>query len=78
MDDDDLLIRLKTLRRDIDAGRAPPELVEAYNELCETVKLCVDGVDPEVAHHDPQDRAEAAKLMIREFLDEMCPVRTLH
>lgn len=78
MDDDELLTRLRTLRRDIDGGRAPRELVEAYNELCETVRLCVDGVDPEVAHHDPEDRAEAAKLMIREFLDEMYPVRTLH
>ena len=75
---DPLFLRLREIRREVEAGRADPKTVERWEELRETVAAIMDDLRATLFAALPTDREQAAREWIQSFVDEHRSRTTAH
>lgn len=75
---DPLFLRLREIRRDVEAGHADPETVKRWDELRETVAAIVDHLKATLIASSQEDREHATRKWIQSFVDLHWPGPTVH
>lgn len=75
---DPLFLRLRDIRREVEAGRADPETVERWEELRKTVAALMEHLRATLLAASPKDRERAAREWIQSFVDQHWPGPTVH